>query len=231
MSDKDSKYRFFPGHFISNGASDQKPEEESENIANESQNAKANKVKIYRSTSEELKNTLENQIEAYRELNQRAADLVKINLIGLSVVFTGISIGRFPINIPTVSGFLSLSYGVWSCFRIYTPTPIHRGLGPDDINNIDDMAIEEPDKANHFRRLMFGFKDSVGDLDKTLEDQSNKMRNAIWATILSILFFIVAIIKNIFSSYPSGADLVWIIVLPILVLWAKYKYKNDNNSL
>lgn len=188
-------------------------------------------LEILRSTSEELQNTLENQLEAYRGLNQRAIDLVKINLIGPSVVFTGISVGRIPLNIPVVSGFVSLSYGIWSCFRIYNPSPLYRGLGPDDIDTIDDMAINDPDNVEHYRELMYGFKNSINSFSDTLSDEVDKMRNAIWATILSIWFFIVSIIKSLAPSYPAGADLIWVVVLPIVALWGRYKYVTEKDNV
>lgn len=190
----------------------------------------SDKAEIFRSTYDELQNTLENQLEAHRRINQRAVDLAKINLLALSIIFAGVSISNLSISIPLVAGFVSLTYALWSCVKVYEPTPLVRGLGHESIDEIDDFARNGGDLADHYREMMYGFKNSVEKFSDIHPSNVEALRNGIWSSIVAIMFFVIVGLKTIGPTYPTEFDYIWIFVVPIVGLWGKDKYSEDNDS-
>ncbi len=88
-------------------------------------------AEIYKSGYEELQNTVENQLADHHELNQRAIDLAKIDILAVSIVVSGTSLSQQIRGIPLIiAGLGALLLSLWHCLQVYRPREFTNGIGP-----------------------------------------------------------------------------------------------------
>lgn len=182
---------------------------------------------IYRSSSEELRQTMENQREAYERINQLAVDLAKIDLLTVSAVLAGVSVSAISLSLPLVAGVLTFVYALWCCTRIYQPRSFPRGLSADAVTEIDELARNGRSAEEHYRQLMFSYGEAISHVSDGYSSVKTQFRHALWASIASIILFALVAIRELLSSYPLSLDAVLVSTVSVVVLWARGKYRED----
>lgn len=182
---------------------------------------------IYRSSYEELRQTMESQREAYERINQLAVDLAKIDLLTVSAVLAGVSVSRLSISLPLVTGLVTFVYAFWCCVRIYQPRSFPRGIGADAVSDIDEFARAGRRAEEHYRQLMFAYGEAISYVSASHSSVKTKFRHALWASIVAIVLFTVVAIRGLVPSYPLLFDVVLVSTISVVVLRAKGKYEEE----
>lgn len=183
--------------------------------------------RIFESACQELRKTVENQLDVYHELNRRAVDLAKIDLLVVSVVVTGLSLSSIEVSIPLLGGLLSLLYALWSCARIYEPRSFARGLAAESVDEIESRVDSGLDVEDHYRAVMYAYRRAITTFSNTHKEVSELFRDALWSSVAAITFFAIVVARQFFPEYPSSYDLLWLVVVPAVILWGKDKYDDE----
>lgn len=180
---------------------------------------------IYRSSYEELRKTMESQRKAYERINRLAVDLAKIDLLTVSAVLAGVSFSGLSLSLPLVAGLLTFVYAMWCCVRVYEPRSFTRGIGADAVERIDKSVRDGKEVEEHYRQLMFSYREAISRVDAAHSSVKTVFRNALWASATSIVLFSFVTIRRLLPSYPISVDAVALVAVVILVRWAKDKYE------
>lgn len=187
------------------------------------------KARILESTCQELSKTIENQLTAYHEINQRAVDLAKIDLLTVSVVVTGVSLSKLAVSLPLLGGLLSFLYALWSCLRIYEPRTFARGLGAESVSEIDARVESGLTVEEHYRTVMETYKMAIRLFIESHRDAKSTFRTALWSSMTAITFFAVVVVRRYLPDYPHSYDVFWLFLIPVAMLWGKDKYGDDRS--
>lgn len=182
-------------------------------------------AEIYRSSYEELRKTMESQREAYERVNQLAVDLAKIDLLTVSAVLAGISLSGLSLSLPLVAGLVAFTYAMWCCVHVYEPRSFPRGIGCDAVEEIDAAVRDGQNAEEHYRRLLFSYRDAVSHLSNAYSSVRTTFRNALWASVTAIVLFIFVAIRRLLPSYPYTFDVIVLTVISVVVLRGKNKYE------
>lgn len=190
------------------------------------------KAEIYRSGYEELQNTVENQLTEHHELNQRAIDLAKINILAISIIVSGTSISDTINGISIVlagMGALLLSLGY--CLQVYRPRRFTNGIGPGATEQVKEIVEENKSKPEHYRNLMVSFKKMLKYSESSYNKEVKHFRNALWSSSAAILLFSALVPRSLLQNYPACGDYVIISSIVIPVLYGRFLYggRLDNN--
>lgn len=180
---------------------------------------------IYRSSYEELRKTMESQRKAYERINQLAVDLAKIDLLTVSVVLAGVSFSGLSLSLPLVGGLVTFVYALWCCVRVYEPRSFTRGIGSDAVEQIDESVRDGKEVEEHYRQLMFSYREAIARVDTAHSSVRTVFRNALWASVIAIVLFSFVTLRRLLPSYPTTVDAVVLVVVVVLGFWAKDKYE------
>jgi len=183
------------------------------------------KSNLYDKSTEELQNTLDNILSSHHEINQRAIDLVKINILSLSVIATGISFAGLDFSLTLIAGFVSFLYSIWSCVRVYHPREYNRGIGKKGAISMDNMISSESTEEEFYRNLLYAYTDAIQDAKDAYKKEKSYFLNGLWASIAAILFLSAAGTLNILGVTSFGIEYPLLFAIPVFVLWGK-----DNTS-
>lgn len=186
--------------------------------------------RIFESTCRELSKTIGNQLTAYHEINQRAVDLAKIDLLAVSVVVTGLSLSKLEVSLPLLGGLSSLLYALWSCVRVYEPRSFARGLGAGNVEKIDSEAGPELDLVEHYRNVMFAYERAIDAFTEYHREARESFRDALWSSLAAISFFAIVALRRFLPRYPESYDVVWVVLVPVVMLWGKDKYGENTTD-
>lgn len=185
---------------------------------------------IFRSSNRALQETLQNQLSAHRNLNERAIDMVKIDLLAASVIVSGVTVSGASAVIPYMAAStLSFLYSIWASVRVFRPRHFSRGLGPEEIDRITKEANEKMPPEIHHEQMMLTYRDAVADNSVEYLDESILFGKAIWASVAGVLFALVTAIASLLPLPVGVAPAVYVIV-PGICLWGKEKYGFDAND-
>lgn len=182
---------------------------------------------IYRSSYEELRQTMENQREAYERINQLAVDLAKIDLLTVSAVLAGVSLSGLSLSLPLIAGLLTFVYALWCCIRVYEPRSFPRGIGADAVTEIDEFAKDGRRTEEHYRQLMFAYGEAISHVSASYSSVRTKFRRALWASIAAIILFNLVAVRRLLPTYPASFDVLLVSTVSVVVLWAKGKYEKE----
>ncbi len=186
------------------------------------------KSEIYRTGYEELQNTVENQLSDQYQLNQRAIDLAKIDILAVSIVVSATSLSQQVTGVPLVlagTGALLLSLGC--CLQVYRPRDFTNGIGSGAADQIDRLVEEDGDRVEHYRNLMLAFQKMVEYSKSSYDTEVKHFRNALWSSAAAILFFAALVPRTIIRSFPPFLDYVIILLVVISLSYGRYLYNDD----
>lgn len=183
------------------------------------------KAEIYRSGYEELQNTVENQLTEHHQLNQRAIDLAKIDILAISIIVSGTSISDKINGIPIVlAGMGALLVSLGCCLQVYRPRRFTNGIGPGATEQVVENVERKKGKSEHYRNLMLAFKTMLKYSESSYNDEVRHFRNALWSSSAAILFFSALVPRSLIRNYPTCGDYVIISAIIIPVLYGRFLY-------
>ncbi|MBC9986406.1 hypothetical protein E4P24_08455 [Haloferax sp. AS1] len=172
-------------------------------------------------STDELRNTLENILDSHHEISQRAIDLVKINILSLSVIVTGVSFAGLNVSLTLAAGFVSFLYSIWSCIQVYHPREFNRGIGRKGGIDMDKAISNGISSSEFYRKVLYSYTDAIQKAEDAHEHEKSCFQNGLWASIAAILFFSVAGMIHISGGISFELEYPLLIVIPVLVLWGK----------
>lgn len=181
----------------------------------------SHKSELYEKSVEELKCTLNNILDSHMEINQRAIDLVKINILSLSVIVAGVSFSGLNVTLTFISGFVSFLYSIWSSVQVYRPREFKRGIGRRGGISMDRTISSGIDETKFYRKLHYSYIDAIEEAKKEYKDEKKRFQNGLWASIAAILFLSFAGIIHVIGDVPSTSELPLLFIIPIIVFWGK----------
>lgn len=189
----------------------------------------ADHEQIYESTCTQLSRTLQNLLDSHHELNQRAIDLAKINLLSISVVVSGVAFvsGLREALVPISAGVLALLYSLWCCVDVYRPRRFARGIGSDAVDEVRDAVSDGASVGQHYDNLMGSYGAAIAAFQSTYDDEVESYRNALWSSVASILFLVAAVVRLTLPYFGPVLDALALLVIPVVSLWRKNKYERD----
>lgn len=190
------------------------------------------KAEIYRSGYEELQNTVENQLTEHHELNQRAIDLAKIDILAISIIVSGTSISDKINGMSIVlAGMGALLVSLGCCLQVYRPRRFTNGIGPGATEQVKEMVEEEnKGRPEHYRNLMVSFKKMLEYSESSYNDEVKHFRNALWSSSAAILLFSALVPRSLLQNYPACGDYVIISAIVIPVLYGRFLYGERLNT-
>lgn len=177
----------------------------------------------YRQASNEVKSFLENVLESHEQLNHRAIDLVKIDILALSVIVTALTWFDFRIDFLVVGGSVAFMYSAWAASYVYRPRNFKRGIGRDGGVQIDKAIKNSPSNTEFYRRILYSYIDAAEESREAYEKEKEKFDMALWASIVAILFFIFSFAFMELSGLDIWFETPLLIILPLIGLWGKEK--------
>jgi len=178
---------------------------------------------LYREAAQELQNTLENILTSHEQVNQRAIDLAKIDLLSASVIVTGISINGIGFSFVLVGGFLAFLYAIWCCAQVYQPREFNRGFGRDGGINIDRGIQSGITPEKHYRKVLYSYIESVKIAKEQAKIEKELFQKGLWSSVAAILFFAVAGVAHAIEGFPWELNFVCLFIIPIVTRWGKDK--------
>lgn len=176
---------------------------------------------LYIEANSELNDTLDNILEAHDNLNQRAIDLVKIDILSLGVIATGVSISKIQLSFTLVAGLIAFGYSIWSATKVYHPRKFYRGIGENGAKRMDDLILDGASETEFRREVLFAYKGAIRDASKNYRTERENFLNGLWASIAAIMFFMIAVGFQIIQPPYSSVEIPFLIIVPMFVLWGK----------
>lgn len=185
---------------------------------------------VFRSSNAGLRDTLSNQLAAHRSVNQRAVDLVKIDLLAASVTASGISLAGSPEAIPyLVASTLGFLYAIVSSVRVFRPRHFSRGLGPTEVDRIRQAVEDGMTPDVHYDQLMVTYRNAVASNSREFLTEASLFGNAVWASVAGVLFAATAA-AAVLVSLPSVVALLAYVSIPAGCLLGKERYGFEENE-
>lgn len=185
---------------------------------------------IYRSSNQGLRETLQNQLAAHRNLNERAIDLVKIDLLAASVIVSGVTISGSSAVLPYLAASTtSFLYAIWASVRVFRPRGFSRGLGPEDVKRIEGDVSDGMPPDVHHEQMMLSYRDAVSDTSGEYLNEVELFGNATWASVAGVMFAVVTAGASLLKP-PTVVAIPAYVIVPVLCFWGKEKYGFDGNG-
>jgi hypothetical protein len=189
----------------------------------ESDDTSSDDLDILPIAREEAHRTIDNQIQTLNDIDSKAARILRINLLLLGILLTGLSIAApsqgtetAPIsynelaNIYNYSGivFLLLSTGVAAV--TYTASSLQAGIGPRDLREILDNDYTD-------RQNLAGLVDSYADWIEYNYQVNSKNAPLGTLTLLLLIFGMTSVTLGVKKAITGTVEW-WLLVGVVLLL-------------
>ena len=179
---------------------------------------------VLRSSNRGLEETLRNQLAAHRNVNQRAIDLVKIDLLAGSIAVSGISLSGTSAVVPYLTAAtVGFFYAIWSAVRVFRPRHFSRGMGPKEADRIRRELDEGMTADVYHDQVLLTYQEAVASNSEEYLTEAALFGNAVWASVAGLLFASAAAGSVVFSPPAEFAVVVYVLV-PAACLWGKERY-------
>lgn len=184
----------------------------------------SDREEVFRSSNQALRETVENQLAAHRSINQRALDLVKIDLLAASIAVSAISLTDVQVVVPYLAAsVVAFLYSVWESVRVFRPRHFTRGLGAVETGRIQQAADGGLTPDVHHEQLAMAYREAVVNNSNAYLAEAILFGNAVWASVAVVLFAAVAATVVRVPVSPVVTPLVCVVVL-LVCLWGKDQY-------
>ena len=185
---------------------------------------------IFRNSNHALQETLQNQLAAHRNMNQRAIDLVKIDLLAASVVVSGISLsGTSAVASFLAASTLSFLYSIWTSVRVFRPRHFSRGLGSAEVDRIKRAADSGITSDVHHDQMLLTYRDAVAENSNEYLTEALLFGNAVWASVTGVSFAAIAAVAVVVVPPLGTVPFAYVVVL-VACLWGKEQYGFEENE-
>lgn len=187
----------------------------------------SDREEIFRSSNDGLRETLQNQLAAHRDINQRAIDLVKIDLLAASIAASALSLSSVSVVVPYLSAsVVCFVYSIWASVRVFRPRHFSRGLRPEETNRIQRNAHEGMPPDAHHEQLTMTYREAVSDNSDAYLVEATQFENAVWGSVAAVLFASVAALA-VQTRAPTVLAPAAYLCVPVVCFLGKEQYGYD----
>ncbi|WP_157884862.1 hypothetical protein [Halorubrum aethiopicum] len=182
----------------------------------------SDKIEIYRSAYDEYSTTHSQLHDIQQNLNTKAIEIAKINLLVGSIIATVVTIQ--PENISLLYFFVgsaTLLGSIWYSAVVYSQTKSYDiGLASSAF---DQMASTD-DLEEHYLKLSQEYSQMVSDFDDPYDEEKQDFERSLWLAIATIFLFVFGAISTIIRiafefQYPLSFDYPVILIIGVLLVY------------
>ena len=178
----------------------------------------SDKAKIRRSAYEAYADTNAIQHETQFRLNDKAIEVLKVNLIVGGIMASIVTFSPENIRWPYyVAGSISLLLSTWYCAWVYSQTKTYDiGLSKDAIDDI----FEVEDLEEHFTELSKAYRNLVKKFGEPYEEEKSDFEIGLWGAIATVIYVILGGASTLFIyleniPYPLYVDVFVVFAIAI----------------
>ena len=186
-------------------------------------------TELYQNLSSGLESTIDNQLDAHQKLNQRAVDLGKINLLSASVVVAGASVSNIQPSLLAIATILTFCYALWSCFRVYHPTRLDRGINIEALREAEEMARNKKSKKEINRRIAYTYGEVIQEFNDEYRIEKDRFVTALWSSVTALMFLSTVIVIEIAEVYNISLQVLALFVVPMVGIWGRDMYSDTRH--
>jgi hypothetical protein len=184
----------------------------------------SDRVEILRSAYEEYSETHKQMHEIQQNLNDKAIEIAKINLLVGGIAASVVTIQ--PQNISLVYftvGIITLLASIFYSGVVYSQTKTYDvGIAS---KSVDDM-VSKDDVEEHYQHMAKEYSGMVGDFKEPYEDEKDDFEKALWLAISTTFLFIAGAGSTVLNEvleiqYPRSIDFVVTVIIGILLMYGK----------
>lgn len=175
----------------------------------------------YRSAVEALERTHEEELRLHENLTQKAIDVVKVDLLSLSLLATGISLApaEFSLSLLPVASVVSFVYAIWAAVQVFDPTSYPRGIDSEGGVQIDRHIQDDVDAEGYYRRLLYSYISATEEFDDRYDAEREYFTRSVWFTYAGVLFVTVSALNVAYLNLPVWGEVPQLICVVVLVTW------------
>lgn len=178
--------------------------------------------RVLRSSYRDFVETNDRQNETQLHLNDKAVEIIKVNLLVGSIAASIITFRPENISLLYFSvGGVTLALSILYCARVYSPTnTYHIGIGEDAL----DKMLSQADAEKHFEKLAKSYSKNVEEFDDEYAKEASHFTIGLWTAIATVLYLIVGAASTVIRitqsiQYPLYVDVVVIIVIAVFIVY------------
>jgi hypothetical protein len=175
----------------------------------------------YKTAAEALERTHEKELEALENLTQKAIDVVKVDLLSLSLLATGLSFapGGFSLSLLLVASVLSFLYAIWTAVHVFDPTRYERGIGSQGGVQIDRRIQAGTNAEQYYRQILYSYVRATEGFSDRFKSERKYFRRSVWSTYAGVLFLTASALNLVYLTSPLWAEVALLTVVVMLVTW------------
>lgn len=175
----------------------------------------------YRTAVAELEKTHKEELKLHENLTQKAIDVVKVDLLSLSLLATGISVAPagFSFSLLLVASVVSFVYAIWAAVQVFDPTNYPRGIDSRGGIQIDRQIRDGIDAEGYYRRLLYSYVSATEEFDEKFDTERTYFTYAVWSTYAGVLFLLVSALNVVYLDLAVWAEIPPLICVVVLVTW------------
>jgi hypothetical protein len=189
-------------------------------------------VEIMRSAYEEYAQTNQNQHESQIFLNEKAVEIIKINLLVGSIAASIVTFSPSNVEVQYfIAGSLTLLASILYCVAVYSPTSTYDiGVSESAFQDMKDSG----DLETHFEDLAIAYKNMVGEFDDAYKVEAKYFKNGLWLAVATLFLYIFGAGTTLLVSvteYSSNIyiDLFVILATGVCLFYLKYHHESKIN--
>lgn len=178
---------------------------------------------IFEDAADKFQNTLDNLIESHHELNQRAIDLAKINILSASVissVFVAIGLPEYYLIFGIGLAFMLLS--TWYCIQVYRPRDVHMGVGSGAFSEIQSIVEDGKSEEHYHEEISKGLEHAIEQSHNEYNDELDFFQRGIWATAGGIVLIAAGSSQIVTPKFNSLVEYILIAIITVAVATTIY---------
>ena len=175
----------------------------------------------YKTAAEALERTHKEELKLHENLTQKAIDIVKVDLLSVSLLATGLSFApsQVPFSLLLVASAISFLYAIWAAIQVFDPTSYPRGIDSRGGIQIDKQIQDNIGAEGYYRRLLYSYVSATEEFDERFETERRYFVRAIWSTYAGVLFATASALNVVYLKFPVWGEVPGLIVVVVLVTW------------
>lgn len=175
----------------------------------------------YKTAAEALERTHEKELETLENLTQKAVDVVKVDLLSLSLLATGLSFAPagLSFSLLLVASVLSFLYAIWAAVQVFDPTRYERGIGSEGGVEIDRQIQRGVSPERYYRQILYSYVDATEGFSDRFKNERKYFRYSVCATYAGVLFLIASTLSLVYLESPLWAEVPLLFAVVVLVTW------------
>lgn len=177
---------------------------------------------IFKQTCPKLETTLNNLIESHHQINQRATDLAKINVLSSSVVVSAFAATTSPPKFYLIfaAGIVLMLTSLAFCIQVYRPRTFHMGLGSGAFNEIQKGVSNGLSEKEHYRKVAIGLENAIQSSRAVYDREVTAFQRALWLTLGGVILIAIGSTQLVHDSFNSCIEYasIFLVVSGVIVV-------------